>query len=578
MIGNKTISKQYYGNNAYSPSYLRRTYNTSTLPKHNLSKETIRKSSIRKMIVLSSMSSIIICSNNYEMNRTKNESLLEEQHIINTATLSIQDASIIEHIWNKIKEWYMTLKQALIILTRSTEITALCTPLSILAPLSYIENHYSSSSILQNLCWKYAISIIEYLGPSYIKLAQWASTRRDLFPPIVCNRLSRLQCNTRVHKWKYTHDSLTNSFGDYTQKGLLLTPQSPIIGSGAVAQVYKGYLKNYGPVAIKVLHPNVSSQIEKDVYFLQSIANVVQSYLVPNEMKPCMDLPIIVENMAQVLRSQVDLRIEAENLLQFQNNFSSQDTNVMIQFPSPVKEWVSSSVLVEDLIVDAQPISSFIDCDDNVSKKKLAQPLFHAFLKMLFIDNFFHCDLHPGNILISSSKSKNHNTRNQYNLFSDKIANDTISSTTNITFLDAGLTHQLTKKDFQNLKDLFLAIVLNDGRTAGELMISRERSKNKHSIKDIQQFSQGIQEIVSDFHEQKLHNGSSSLTLSSIQIGSLLTRVLDLCRLYKVEMDPVMVNVVVSVIVLEGLGRSLDGDLDLMDCALPFLIEATASS
>lgn len=611
---NTALSKQINHNNAFC---LHGQNNNNIL---NMCKKTATKTttptkiSCRDMIVLSS---IVICSGSYGTNilsntTDNNKCLLEEQKqkqvIKNYSSVDVELSTnriSLKKVWNKLKRWYESMKQACVILLRGAEITALSLPLlSIFAPLAHIEHQYfSNTKVMDDLCWRYAISIIEYLGPGYIKLAQWASTRRDLFSPMICNKLSKLQCSARTHKWKYTHDALVKSFGaDYASKGLLITSQSPILGSGAVAQVYKGYLLHYGPVAIKVLHPNVSYHIENDLHLLQCIGNFLQSYILPNEMKPCMDIPTITSNMSHVLRSQVDLTVESENLITFHENFSNNQAheNIRINFPLPVKDWVSSTVLVEDLIIDAKPISSFVNNNnsknnnnnDVVSRKRLAQPLFNAFLKMLFVDNFLHCDLHPGNILVSTAtnKSKNNNSAvisnsNKYFYNNNKVLNESNSPTTTITLLDAGLTHQLSKKDFQNLKDLFLAIVLNDGMTAGKLMISRARNNQQNnnynkqpSPNDIKQFSIGIQDIVSDFHNQKLESVGSKLTLNSIQIGSLLTRVLDLCRKYKVEMDPVMVNVVVSTIVLEGLGRSLDPDLDLMDCALPFLIEATTTS
>lgn len=138
-----------------------------------------------------------------------------------------------------------------------------------------------------------------------------------------------------------------------------------------------------------------------------------------------------------------------------------------------------------------------------------------------------------------------------------------------IVFLDAGIVVSLSSNDKKNLFDLFRAVVFNDGNRAGRLMVERakyERCSQSPGGKD--RFAQGIENIVSEFHNHR----KEGLTLGAVRIGGLLRRVLDLCRIHGVEIDPAMANVVISTLVLEGLGRSLSPDLDLLTFARPFLL------
>jgi aarF domain-containing kinase len=138
-----------------------------------------------------------------------------------------------------------------------------------------------------------------------------------------------------------------------------------------------------------------------------------------------------------------------------------------------------------------------------------------------------------------------------------------------IFFLDAGIAMSLDPRDKQNLHDLFKAVVLNDGYTAGTLMVERARYERCTSIPGGKHaFASGVADIVSEFHDRS----KQGLTLGAVRVGSLLGRVLDLCRRHGVEIDPAMASVVVSMLVLEGLGRSLDPDLNLMKAAMPFLL------
>ena len=100
-------------------------------------------------------------------------------------------------------------------------------------------------------------------------------------------------------------------------------------------------------------------------------------------------------------------------------------------------------------------------------------------------------------------------------------------------------------------------------------MIERARYERcTHTEGGLEQFSNGIGQIVSEFHDRRKHG----LTLGVVRIGSLLARVLDLCRIHQVEIDPAMANVVMSTLVLEGLGRALEPNLNLFDIALPFVL------
>jgi aarF domain-containing kinase len=138
-----------------------------------------------------------------------------------------------------------------------------------------------------------------------------------------------------------------------------------------------------------------------------------------------------------------------------------------------------------------------------------------------------------------------------------------------IVFLDAGIAISLSPNDQRNLIDLFRAVIFNDGSRAGRLMVERAKYERCSEVEGcVDAFSEGIQNIVSDFHDRR----KEGLTLGAVRIGVLLSRVLDLCRIHHVEIDPAMACVVISTLVLEGLGRSLSPDLDLLNFAKPFVL------
>ena len=135
--------------------------------------------------------------------------------------------------------------------------------------------------------------------------------------------------------------------------------------------------------------------------------------------------------------------------------------------------------------------------------------------------------------------------------------------------MDASIATSLSPNDQRNLRDLFRAVILNEGNQAGRLMVERAKHERCSQIPGgVDAFASGIEDLVSEFHTRR----KEGLTLGAVRIGALLSRVLDLCRVHHVEIDPSMATIVISTLVLEGLGRSLEPELNLIDFAVPFVL------
>ena len=434
---------------------------------------------------------------------------------------------------NNSSSWWEWIWDGIMVSWRMTIISIRLSPTIVLYPMN------------KEWAWRYIRWTLQELGPVFVKLAQWASTRRDLFPPQFCHELSHLQqlaySNQNNNKKHYTnnnndeyiHTLLTQSFGtNYMDKISI----QEAIGSGCIATVYRGTY-NDTPVAIKVLHPHVQETMKRDVLFLQRVASLLDGGIQCLEL---LHLPRVVENFSSHLQQQLSLQQEYENLQRFHTNFQNSSD---VKLPLPI--YSNDALMIQELITNAKPISQYYDFP-NETKKKLAQSLMGAFLKMMFLDNFVHCDLHPGNILIEED-------------------NNNPTKKNKIVLLDTGMANSLQSQDLQNLKDVFTAVLMNDGAKAGRYMMERAKYKRPNFDKK-EEFAEQMNCIVQDFHQHK------NLNLNTVQVGVLLNRVLDTCRLYGVEIDPAMANVVISTLVLEGVARSLQPELNLMDFALPYII------
>ena len=239
-------------------------------------------------------------------------------------------ASILRRIAQNLKRWARSILDALWVAARATEIGVILSPLLVLTPASVLTVRLLDTSKVSDMSWWYTLHSLQLLGPAFVKLAQWAATRRDLFPPHICNRLSRLHDNAQIHSWKHTDETLTKAFGNYEEKGLQMDPND-IIGSGSAAQVYRAKLAGQ-TVAIKVLHPKISERVDRDLMLMRRVASLLDS--VPIEMIRMLSLPRAADNFASVLSKQVDLRIEGKNLSRFHENFTYQKKSLLKAFMS----------------------------------------------------------------------------------------------------------------------------------------------------------------------------------------------------------------------------------------------------
>lgn len=210
------------------------------------------------------------------------------------------------------------------------------------------------------------------------------STRRDTFPEQVCTQLGKLHRFARTSTRAHGEDALQQAFGDSWRQFLALEDEP--LGSGCVASVYKGHIfdgENAGKVvAVKVLHPGIKKTVQLDLELMRRAAEVLEH--IPALHLHWLSLVECVDQFASLMEMQMDLRQEAANLERFTKNFEDDPT---ILFPNPVYPWVHESVLMEDFL-RGEPVSDFFP------SKNLAHMGLQAFLKMAFLNNFIHGDLH----------------------------------------------------------------------------------------------------------------------------------------------------------------------------------------
>lgn len=470
--------------------------------------------------------------------------------------------------------------------------------------------------------WWYSFLVrsMERAGPAFIKLGQWAASRSDIFPQEMCNTMSSLHSNAPAHSLRYTKQTIVRAFDGRPFEEIFDEFEEKPLGVGAIAQVYKAKLKpefttpgdtDLEPqhrnisqrmkknvdilvkstpqrtpssyVAIKVLHPKVERMVRRDLRIMGVFAAILNA--IPT--MEWLSLPDEVEQFGEMMRLQLDLRIESANLIMFRKKFKDRTT---AWFPFPYAEHSTRQVLVEEF-AQGIPLAAFLEDGGGVFQQEIADEGLDAFLHMLLIDNFVHADLHPGNIMVrfykpeqidlslgrqKQSDSPVHSTDvteevlqklrphrhhpEEWKAELEEIDKDGYRP--QLIFIDTGLVTALNATNRKNFLDLFKAVAEFDGYRAGHLMV--ERCRQPDAVIDQEVFALKMQHLV-------LGVKSRTFALGSIKIGDVLNEVLSMVRGHHVRMEGDFVNVVISILLLEGIGRSLDPNLDLFKSALPIL-------
>ncbi|KPI86512.1 hypothetical protein ABL78_4414 [Leptomonas seymouri] len=405
-------------------------------------------------------------------------------------------------------------------------------------------------------------AFLSSMGPSYIKLGQWMATRPDFFPDEMCATLEKLYDRTTPHSWSHTEKLLRAKFKDGPYKGqsalrFISEVERMPINSGSIAQIHRAKLRESidgvpagTELALKVTHPHIREEVSADLVAMRLFVTI------GNKIIPGLryfNLGASINEFSSLIRSQLNLQVECDNLKQFKYNF--RNVNGII-FPTPLGSLSSEDVLFETF-EKGQPVQEI-----RASKESsdLAELGCHMFLKMLFEDNFVHSDLHPGNVLVRTNSIDG--MRQYYPDGKRKLRRE-------IIVLDAGLVTTLSKEERNNFISLFAAVACGDGELGAELMMDRlpPSLKNKQNHEDRERFKKEMKAVF-----DMVAPGTHGFRLSKVQIGTVLGKVMRTVRENRIPLDGNFASLVLSVIVGEGLGRKLSPDFNIFAEAAPYLV------
>lgn len=371
---------------------------------------------------------------------------------------------------------------------------------------------------------------LEDLGPIFVKFGQVLSTRRDLMPPDIADELAKLQDRVPSFDPDLAIAQIVKSLGAHPDQLFASFDRVPV-ASASIAQVHFAILKDGREAAVKVLRPGMKAAIDSDVALMQIAAGWLEFLWADGKrLKP----KEVVAEFDKYLHDELDLMREAANGSQLRRNFADSD---LLLVPEMYWDYCSSSVIVMQRMKGI-PISQLDQLREaGVDLEKLSRDGVTIFFTQIFRDGFFHADMHPGNILVSTDPAT----------FGRYIA------------LDFGIVGTLNDFDKDYLSQNFLAFFRRDYKRVAEAHIESGWAPKETRVDELEAAVRACCEPIFD------------RPLKDISFGQVLLRLFQTSRRFNVEVQPQLVLLQKTLLNIEGLGRQLDPNLDLWKTAKPYL-------
>lgn len=367
---------------------------------------------------------------------------------------------------------------------------------------------------------------LEDLGPIFVKFGQILSTRRDLLPDDIADELAKLQDNVPPFSNQLAREIIEKAYGEKIETIFSQFSEQPL-ASASIAQVHAATLPNGDDVIIKVLRPNVEKIIRRDLIILNYMARLAERFWDDGKRLRPVE---VVDDYKHTILDELDLMREAANASQLKRNFH--DSNDLY-VPDIYWSLARKNVMVMERI-HGHPVNDISSLKKHgVDLKKLSERGVEIFFTQVFKHNFFHADMHPGNVFVSDN--------GQY------IA------------IDFGIMGTLSHDDQRYLAENFLAFFNRDYHRVAELHVE---SGWVPKTTRIEEFESAIRSVCEPIFERPLKD---------ISFGNLLLRLFQTARRFDMPIQPQLVLLQKTLLNIEGLGRQLYPDLDLWQTAKPFL-------
>lgn len=376
---------------------------------------------------------------------------------------------------------------------------------------------------------------LEDMGPLAIKLGQLLSTRRDLIPPEILAQLVLLQDQVKPFDGEVAKQRIQDSLKADVNTLFARFDDQPL-AAASIAQVHTAALHDGREVVVKVTRPDIRSQILQDFEILAWLGNTLESRL---EAARALHLSEIIQDYRQIILNELDLSIEADNTRRMRHYFTG---STMMYVPEVYMD--TKDVMVAERITGV-PISDTATFDRlGMDRAQLAEKGLTIFFTQVFRDNFFHADMHPGNVFVETINPSN----------------------PRFIALDCAIMGELSKHDQMTVARMLLAVM------------------NSNFMQLIQIVHQagwippGTDQDALAREMRRTVGPMVSKPMDQLDFAGILIQVMDIARRLHLEIPPQLMLLLKTLVHVEGLGTDLYPQLDIWKLAKPILTEWVKSN
>jgi ubiquinone biosynthesis protein len=368
------------------------------------------------------------------------------------------------------------------------------------------------------------------LGPIFVKAGQVLSTRRDLVPEDIADELSLLQDQVAPFPGSEARAIVEQALGADIGRLYGQFDETPL-ASASIAQVHAATLHDGREVVVKVLRPGIAARIERDVRLLRSLGELAQRWHPHADKIRPLDVVAEVEKM---LDNELDLQREGASASLLKRNFAS-GTDLYV----PAVHWslTTSAVLTLERVRG-------VSCDDigaidaaGIDRKALAVKGVRVFYEQVFRDNFFHADAHPGNIWVDVTR----------------VAEPRFIA------LDFGIMGSLPQADQYWLAQNFIALFERDYARIAQLHIAAGWMPASIRLDELEA---AVRTVCEPYFTRPL---------AEISLAELVVKLFQTARRFELTVQPQLILLQKTLLNIEGVGRTLDPDIDIWAIAHPVL-------
>jgi ubiquinone biosynthesis protein len=370
----------------------------------------------------------------------------------------------------------------------------------------------------------------EELGPLFIKLGQLLATRRDLLPEAVLDELAKLQDQVPPFSSREAIAIVERELKAPLAQKFSRFDEAPL-AAASIAQVHTAALPDGREVVVKILRPGVQEEIRRDMTLLRDLAAWLETRFPElGQFHP----QRIARDYEQTLLDETDLAREAANTRRMRANFPD---SPLLYVPEVHGEWCTPQIMVAERIygVPIDDTASFARL--GIDRKALAEKGLTIFFAQLLHHNFFHADMHPGNVFVETANPE----------------------APRYIALDVAIVGQLAREDQLTVARLLLALIQRDFM---EVIRTAHRAGWLPPGANLHQLADEVQRIAGQALDKPI---------DQVQFGPIMVALLDMARTHHLEIPVQLVLLIKTLIHVEGLGRSLYPQLDIWTLARPLV-------